>query len=143
MAGKNRSKLSETTNISQLTGCIGAELTGFELDRLDKFDAALRSGGRGLPASGGLSGLLAKERGHQHNYNKPQLTETTVIAWMIEHYQSNDQKSWPKATDGVIEDHPTEKWSNINASLHGGNRGLPGGSSLVKLRKKAERRLDR
>ena len=40
MAGKNRSKLSETTNISQLTGCIGAELTGFELDRLDKFDAA-------------------------------------------------------------------------------------------------------
>ena len=109
----------------------------------NNIDAALRTGGRGLPESGGLPGLLEKHRGHIHNYNKPNLEIDQILEWMITFYKNSVPHRFPSSTDGAIEGAPGEKWSNVNASLHSGGRGLGQykGMSLAKLRKLATKRL--
>ena len=109
----------------------------------NNIDAALRSGGRGLPACGGLPGFLHEHRNHVHNYNKPSLSIDSIIDWMIVFYQSVEPSRFPSSTDGPVLGAPGEKWSNINASLHNGGRGLSeySGMSLVKLRGLASERM--
>jgi pyrroloquinoline quinone (PQQ) biosynthesis protein C len=61
----------------------------------------------------------------------PQLTVTQILAWADDHYERTGR--WPKTSSGSIRVDLNEKWHNVDASLHQGNRGLPGGSSLAKL----------
>ena len=109
----------------------------------NNIDAALRTGGRGLPVSGGLPGLLEHHRHHQHNYNKPNLEIEKILEWMVAFYRSSQPPRFPSSTDGEVEGVNGEKWSNINSSLHNGGRGLKEykGLSLVKLRPMADEYL--
>jgi hypothetical protein len=103
-------------------------------------DRALRSGGRGLPKSGGLAGLKLKHKGVRNNFATPNLTEKQIIEWMVAFHLENGK--WPQVDEGEIAAHPGEKWTNVNGALHNGGRGLgQGGSSLKRLRAKAEKEL--
>jgi hypothetical protein len=52
-------------------------------------------------------------------------------AWADSHRERTGR--WPRVRSGPIRDAPGETWSGVETALEKGNRGLPGGSSLVKL----------
>ena len=95
-------------------------------------DTALRDQRRGLNGYKSLADFLNKKRGRKNNYQISNLSLETIKAWMISWHQ--EHQSWPSATDGVIPGTDEEKWSNINALLHRGGRGLSRGNSLAKIK---------
>jgi hypothetical protein len=62
---------------------------------------------------------------------RPPLTESQILAWAEAHFARTGR--WPRCTDRHVHDDRNEKWSNIDAALREGIRGLPGGSSLRRL----------
>ena len=61
----------------------------------------------------------------------PDLSLENIIDWMLDWHEKTG--TWPTSTDGEIPNSNGEKWSNINATLHRGGRGLPK-TSLSKLK---------
>lgn len=59
------------------------------------------------------------------------LTVEQVLRWADSHHSRTGD--WPTSESGEVYDEPDEKWANINAALHNGHRGFPGGSSLAQL----------
>jgi hypothetical protein len=96
-----------------------------------KLDNALRYGLRGLPGGSSLTQLLSQHRGVRNTQDLPPLTEAQILKWARAHYRRTG--AWPNDQSGPITDHPGEVWSNINAALRIGRRGLPGDTSLAKL----------
>ena len=94
-------------------------------------DTAIRDNRRGLSNLVSLDNLLFRKRGKRSNQNLPKITLKQVKDWMVDWYHKNNK--WPTSTDGEIPDSDGEKWSNINAVLHRGGRGLPK-TSLAKLK---------
>ena len=94
---------------------------------------ALYRGTRGLPGGSSLPQLLAKHRDYQNNSNLPDFTEKQILSWCDKFYEINNR--YPNVEDGQIFD-TNETWNGINRSLYRGNRGLSGGSSLVRLLEK-------
>ena len=94
-------------------------------------NAALIQGLRGLPGGSSLAKLLAERRGNRNIGALPPLTESMILAWADLHFARHG--AWPGRDAGPIESRPGETWHNVNASLHNGRRGLPGGSSLARL----------
>jgi hypothetical protein len=78
-----------------------------------------------------LAQLLAKHRGVRNKGSLPPLTTDRILNWADAHRGRTGK--WPGIAAGSIEECPGETWANVNAALHGGFRGLPGGSSLRRL----------
>jgi hypothetical protein len=96
-----------------------------------RVDNALRQGDRGLPGGSSLARLLS-ERGKKRNpQGLPPLTYKQILLWADEHHRLTGD--WPNANSGPIADTVGERWDLIDAALRVGNRGLPGGSSLIRL----------
>jgi hypothetical protein len=93
-------------------------------------NSALDRGNRGLPGGSSLANLLAERRGVRNRKNLPPLTTQQILAWADAHKTATG--SWPNNKSGQVTG-TGETWAGINAALHRGSRGLPGGSSLAKL----------
>lgn len=93
--------------------------------------SALDSGGRGLAIGTSLARLLAKRRGARNIRDLPTLSLARILRW-ADAFQRRTG-AWPKRDSGAIEDAPGETWQSVANSLVKGLRGLPGGSSLVRL----------
>jgi hypothetical protein len=99
-----------------------------------KVDAALSQGSRGLPTSYSLAKLLARERNVRNRSSLPALSLAKVIKWCKAHELRTGK--WPAYTSGPVVDSPGETWAGIDNCLRIGTRGLPGGLSVAKLRKR-------
>lgn len=103
---------------------------GSEADTWDKIYQALYQGLRGLPGGSSLARLLAEHRGMRNRVDCP-LTKKQILEWADAHRRRKGK--WPTNTSGPVIGCPGETWENINANLHRGDRGLPGGESLAQL----------
>lgn len=92
---------------------------------------ALNRGTRGLPGGTSLTRLLAARRGARHRLHPPPLCETQILVWADAHFARTG--NWPTGESGAIREAPEETWATVDALLRDGRRGLPGGSSLVRL----------
>lgn len=99
--------------------------------------SALCAGVRGLPGGMTLARLLANHRGVRNHLALSRLTVPLVLSWAKAHYHRTGK--WPTQTSGPIVDAPGENWNAVNNALARGLRGLPGGSSLVRLRETSPR----
>jgi hypothetical protein len=61
----------------------------------------------------------------------PPLTEAQILEWADAFHALKGR--WPDREDVSVPGQWAERWSAIDAALQKGNRGLPGGSSLVRL----------
>jgi DNA-directed RNA polymerase specialized sigma24 family protein len=66
---------------------------------------------------------------------KTPLTEKLITKWVKQFHSEEGYYPTNLETKGVP-DQPLESWSVLNAALTKGGRGLPGGSSLAKIRNK-------
>jgi len=96
----------------------------------DRIDNSLQQGQRGLPKGSSLAKVLAEHRGVQNRHNRPPLTIDQIVAWVDAHKEATG--GWPNRKSGQVTG-TDETWAGIDAALHRGSRGLPGGSSLAKL----------
>lgn len=94
-------------------------------------NAALRTGGRGLPGGSSLAELLARRRGRYNSRNPPRISIDEILAWADAHHERTGR--WPNHKSGAIDGAPGETWSTVYSALSRGGRGLPGGSSLARL----------
>jgi hypothetical protein len=92
---------------------------------------ALSRGARGLPEGSSLARLFTQHRGVRNHRDLPPLTEIQILAWAEKHRQRSGR--WPTRNSGPIDEAPGETWGSVDAALHQGCRGLPGGSSLSRL----------
>jgi hypothetical protein len=63
--------------------------------------------------------------------NLPPLEVEAILAWADEHRERTGR--WPVISSGAVALAPHETWARIDDALNRGYRGLPGGTSLVKL----------
>jgi hypothetical protein len=89
-------------------------------------------GYRGLAGGSSVARLLDKHGRKPNPKAKPYLTERQIVEWIRAHYKRTGK--WPVAVSGRIEGTDGETWLGVNQALYTGFRGLPGGSSLYKLR---------
>jgi hypothetical protein len=94
--------------------------------------SAIHEGQRGLPGGSTFAQLLVKHRGHRSKGHAPRLSIPQILAWALA-YQSRQGK-WPTCHSGAVADAPGETWCGIQSALGRGRRGLPGGSTLARLR---------
>lgn len=93
----------------------------------DAVNKSMKKGRWGLVAGSSLMKL----RERMMRDSLPVFTEDMISEWMLEHF--NKHQIWP-SVDTVI-DPPFKTWRQIDDSLIHGRCGLPGGSSIAKLRK--------
>jgi hypothetical protein len=93
--------------------------------------AALMQGIRGLPGGDSLARLLERCLSVPNPANRPRLTERQILKWADAFHTQTGR--WPRADVAPIPNAPGETWCAIDDALRVGLRGLPGGSSLVKL----------
>jgi hypothetical protein len=98
---------------------------------------ALTRGQRGLAGGSSLARLLAEHRGHRNTQDLPDHSIARIVAWADAHRARTG--AWPNRHSGPIVDAPGENWHAVNAMLHQGGRGLPGGTSLAALLAKHRR----
>jgi hypothetical protein len=96
-----------------------------------KINDALRSGSRGLKGGSTVAQLLSIRRGVRNIQRLPNLTEDQILAWSDAHH--NRTGVWPTKATGPVRGARGETWSAVDAALYLGNRGLPGGITLVQL----------
>ncbi len=87
---------------------------------------ALIQGHRGLPGGTTLARLLA-----EHRDFKPPLTVERILAWADAFHAAHGR--WPGTHPKSPAPAPNETWRGIDQALRLGHRGLPGGTSLVRL----------
>jgi hypothetical protein len=92
---------------------------------------ALNVGARGLPGGSSLAQFLCRHRGARIRTSPPRLTVAQILRWADAHHKRTGM--WPKPTSGPIADAPGETWMAVQTALVNRRRGLPGGSSLLKL----------
>jgi hypothetical protein len=96
-------------------------------------------GSRGLPRGFTLARLLTEHRNVRNIGWLPNLTERKILRWADAYHRRTG--AWPTRRSGPILEAPGETWSCVNDALRIGRRGLPGGSSLLRLY--AKHRADR
>jgi hypothetical protein len=96
-----------------------------------RVDADLRYGHRGLPGGSSLARLLVRRRGARSTRYLPPLGIRQILRWADAHRQRLG--AWPSQWSGPIPDSGGETWQSVNRALRNGARGLPAGSSLLKL----------
>ncbi len=85
-------------------------------------------GVRGLRGRLTLPQLLARYRG-VHNRLSQRLTVRRILAWADAHFEQTGH--WPEGKSGSIIHAPGETWSAVDHALKRGDRGLPGGATLL------------
>jgi hypothetical protein len=108
-----------------------------------KVQMALRYAERGLKGGSSLAKLFAEHRGVRNVQDLPDFTIKQILAWADAHHERHG--AWPTRDSGPVEDALGETWTAVNVALSHGLRGLPGGSSLVRLlakRRGVRNRLD-
>lgn len=103
-------------------------------DTWDSINAALVRGNRGLPGGTSLAVLLKTHRGGSAHQVKSLLTVEQILVWAEAHRRRTGK--WPSADAGPVPEAPGENWRALNTGLQEGLRGLPGGDSLSKLRRR-------
>ena len=106
-----------------------------------QIDYALQGGWSGMTGGSSLAKLLAARRGKRNPKELPRLAIKQILAWCDAHYKRAG--SWPTKKSGLVLVASGERWSAIDAALKDGGRGLPGGSTLVKLLARHRGRRDR
>jgi hypothetical protein len=91
----------------------------------------LKYGLRGLKPGPSLAKLLFEHRSKRHQHFLPKLTPDLILTWADAHH--NRTGNWPTPICGAVHGVSGETWCAVNSALRGGGRGLPGGSSLIKL----------
>lgn len=105
-------------------------IPGADHDTWAIVDNALQSGIRGLEGGSSLARLLAEYRGKRNPMALPPLKIEQILAWAdVHHCQTGD---WPSRDSGQVAGTDTT-WSAVDNALRSGSRGLPGGSSLIRL----------
>jgi hypothetical protein len=102
-------------------------------------DQALRRGGRGLPGGDSLARLLTRRLGvsagartrRRTTRGTAELTVELILAWADAYRLARGK--WPLPTSPPAGLPKGESWLDIDRALRQGSRGLPGGSSLVRL----------
>jgi hypothetical protein len=94
-------------------------------------DLSLRRGLRGLPGGSSLAQLLAEQRGLKKRHRFPPLTVNQILAWADSLHEKTGR--WPTVAAGEIPEASGETWSSVHGALYKGTRGLPPGSSLIRL----------
>jgi hypothetical protein len=102
-------------------------------------DGALRQGGRGLLGGTTLAQLRAERRQAPNPARPPRLAEARILRWADAHRRRTGQ--WPGSQSGPVEGRPGETWSKVDLALWQGNRGLPGGDSLLRLLRRSGRHV--
>jgi hypothetical protein len=105
-------------------------------DTWESINSALAQGHRGLPGGVSLSTLLKSHRGASAKSVKTSLYIEQILSWAEAHRRRIGK--WPSADSGPLPEAPGENWRAINTALEEGLRGLPGGDSLSKLRRRQE-----
>lgn len=108
------------------------DVSGHPNESWAAINAALQRGFRGLPGNSSLAMLLAEKCGLRRQNHVPDLSADQICQWM-EAYHKRTGK-WPRDRSVAVEEAPGETWSALDQALRLGTRGLPGGSSLAKLR---------
>ncbi|MCH8342893.1 MAG: hypothetical protein IH983_02785 [Planctomycetes bacterium] len=96
-----------------------------------KINVALLDGRRGLRGGSPLERHLAIHRGRPYHPWGPPLTEAQIVKWARAHRQRTGR--WPHRFSGPVPQVLGEHWQKIDMALALGCRGLPGGSSLIRL----------
>src|SRR5262249_47975457 len=109
---------------------------GVEEETWSGINSALTRGRRGLPGGSRLSRLLAEARGVVDSHSRPPLTIERILAWADA--DTAGPGRWPRSQSGRVADASGETWRGVDMALTRGLRGLPGGTTLVRLL--AERR---
>ena len=125
-ADAHRQHTGEWPNVHSGRVIDATDETWFNLDK------ALRVGVRGLKGDSSLSKLLTEQRGVRSPTRPPKLTLKQVREWAEAHHRRTGK--WPSQYSGAIADAPGETWKSVDTALRLGLRGLPGGSSLARLR---------
>jgi hypothetical protein len=96
-------------------------------------NSALGQGLRGLPGGMTLAAVLMEHRGVRNKQGLPPLTVEEILAWADAHHEATGE--WPRIDSGPVAGAPTvgDTWAYIHDALSRGLRGLPGGSTLVRL----------
>ena len=94
-------------------------------------EQALRAGRRGLPGGSSLARLLAQHRGVRNKKALPPLRVEEILRWADAWYSRTGR--WPRSKSGTVAKGVSETWLAVDSALHEGLRGLPGGSSLIRL----------
>ena len=93
----------------------------------DAVNESMKKGRWGLVAGSSLMKL----RERMMRDSLPVFTEDMISEWMLEHF--NKHQIWPSVN--TVIDPPFKTWRQIDDLLIHGRCGLPGGSSIAKLRK--------
>jgi hypothetical protein len=110
---------------------IGGHVLANRNEKWRNINAALIAGSRGLPGGSTLAQVLATHRGVRNRKGLPALRLKRVLASADAHRQRAGQ--WPNRDSGLIPELPGETWAAVDAALHNGCRGFPGGSSLAQV----------
>ena len=94
---------------------------------------ALYRAQRGLPAGWSLAKLLAKHRHVRNPRDLPPLNQAQIRKWILEYCRRHGHP--PTRNSGIIPKTNGQTWQGVDMALHVGLRGLPGGSSLAKLKR--------
>jgi hypothetical protein len=100
-------------------------------DTWNMIDEALRYGRRGLRGGSSLARLLDAYGKKRNHAALPRLSYKRILAWADAHYRRTG--AWPNTNSGVVMNATDERWDRIDDALRVGSRGLPGGSSLLRL----------
>ena len=96
-------------------------------------DMCLKNGRLGLPKGLSISMILELHRDYIPRNKRPNLTVDQISDWLCKHHKKYG--TWPtNKSSGCVLDGETT-WGAVERALRVGGRGLPGGSSLSKLRK--------
>lgn len=107
-------------------------VVGIPNENWRSIENALTRGRRGLEPGMTIRRLLAQHRGVRNAGCLPTLTEKQIAGWARAHVRTFGK--WPTRSSGEVINVPGEKWANLDNALYVGLRGLPGGSSLARVR---------
>jgi hypothetical protein len=99
-----------------------------------RVQTALVEGLRGLPVGSSLARLVAEHRGARNHRGLPPLRVEEILAWAEAHHRRTGQL--PRRSSGPVVEARGEHWGAVEAALHQGHRGLPGGVTLHGLRQR-------
>jgi hypothetical protein len=93
---------------------------------------ALAEALRGLSSRFTLPQLLSERRGVRNHLRLPHLNVKQIVKWARAHKRRTGR--WPTPESGPVHGAEGETWKAVAMALLQGLRGLPGGSSLPRLR---------
>jgi hypothetical protein len=115
-------------------GMSKTEIPGSQHETWLSVDHGLRAGNRGLSGRSSLARLLAAHRGKRNPTALPRLQVPKIFKWMESYFKR--WKLWPTKRSGLVAEASGDTWSALDYALMAGGRGLEGGLSLAKLRKR-------